>query len=171
MSPTDRKPNQASGGITDPSTLEGSGGPAPEQRSQRAAAEPPQRVESQVARPLQEGPRATFAAVKPPALNLPQGGGAMRSIGETFKANPVTGTASSSIPIPLTPAPHGPTPPLSISYDSGSGNGLFGHGWSLGVGQLSRRTDKHLPEYRDSEDSDELLFGGEGLVPWLETVG
>src|SRR5688572_21871863 len=135
----------------------------------RAAEKAPEAAPSAVAKPVQQGPRATFAAVKPPALSLPQGGGAMRSIGETFKTNPVTGTASVDVPLPLTQAPRGPMPQLSLSYDSGSGNGIFGHGWSLGVPQIARRTDQKLPEYLDhSEDSDEFLFGGEVLVPLFE---
>lgn len=36
--------------------------------------------------------------VKPPSLSLPTGGGAIRGIGETFAANPVTGSATFSIP-------------------------------------------------------------------------
>ncbi|NUP07717.1 MAG: toxin [Polyangiaceae bacterium] len=131
-------------------------------------AKAPDRVEARTAAPVQEGPRATFAALKPPALNLPQGGGAQRSIGESFRANPVTGTVSASIPIPMTPAPHGPTPQLTLSYDSGSGNGPFGHGWSMGVPQIARRTDRGVPEYLDDEDSDVFLFGGEELVPLIE---
>lgn len=142
-----------------PASLAGKGG--------RPTAEAPELIQSAIAKPVQEGPRATFASVKPPSLSLPQGGGAMKSIGETFKANPATGTVSASIPLPLTPAPRGPTPQLGLSYDSGSGNGVFGHGWSVGVPQVVRRTDQKLPEYLDSEDSDEFLFGGEALVPYF----
>jgi RHS repeat-associated protein len=147
-------------------------GPAQADTSRtRKAAEAPKPTEAQVAAPVQEGPRATFAALKPPTLSLPQGGGAMRSIGETFKANPVTGTLSASIPIPVSPLPRGPVPQMALSYDSGSGNGPFGHGWSLGVPQIMRRTDRKLPEYLDSEDSDEFLFGGEALVPVFDDAG
>jgi hypothetical protein len=74
-------------------------------------------------------PRAAFSAVAPPTLDLPQGGGAIRGIGETLRSNPATGTAGFDIPLPLTPAPHGPTPSMALSYDSGQGNGVFGAGW------------------------------------------
>ncbi|NUP11205.1 MAG: toxin, partial [Polyangiaceae bacterium] len=127
--------------------------------------EAPKPVESRTPPKQQEGPRATFAAVKPPSLNLPKGGGALRGIGETFKTNPVTGTASAQIPLPITPAPHGPSPELTLSYDSGSGNGLFGLGWGVGVPQIARKTDKQLPEYLDREDSDIFILGGDDLVP------
>ncbi len=93
-------------------------------------AEAPKPVESRSPGRVQEGPRATFAHLKPPALNVPKGGGALHGIGETFRTNPMTGTASAQIPLPLTPAPRGPTPHLTLSYDSGQGNGLFGLGTS-----------------------------------------
>src|SRR3954447_15179999 len=38
-----------------------------------------------------------------PGVSLPRGGGALRGIDETFEANPVTGTASLSIPLGLSP--------------------------------------------------------------------
>ena len=61
-----------------------------------------------------------------PSISLPKGGGAIRGIGEKFGANPVTGTASVSIPIFTSRGRSGFGPSLSLSYDSGSGNGPFG---------------------------------------------
>ncbi len=75
------------------------------------------------------GPELT----KPPAISLPKGGGAIRSIGEKFAANPVTGIGSMSIPIATPPGRSGFSPQLSLSYDSGVGNGLFGLGWNLSL--------------------------------------
>ena len=37
--------------------------------------------------------------VSPPKVSLPQGGGALKGIGEKFAANPVTGTGSMAVPI------------------------------------------------------------------------
>src|SRR5206468_11573560 len=68
----------------------------------------------------------------PPALSLPKGGGAIRGIGEKFAANPVTGTGSLSIPLPLSPGRSGFTPALALSYDSGARNGPYGFGWTVG---------------------------------------
>jgi hypothetical protein len=65
-----------------------------------------------------------------PAISVPKGGGAIRGIGEKFAANPVTGTGSLSVPIFVSPGRSGFGPQLSLSYDSGSGNGPFGFGWS-----------------------------------------
>ena len=66
--------------------------------------------------------------VSAPEITLPKGGGAIKGIGEKFAANPVTGTGSMSVPIATSPGRAGFGPQLSLSYDSGSGNGIFGFG-------------------------------------------
>ncbi|MGH7909119.1 MAG: SpvB/TcaC N-terminal domain-containing protein, partial [Thermodesulfobacteriota bacterium] len=106
--------------------------------------------------------------VSTPTISLPKGGGAIRGIGEKFSANPVTGTGSLSIPIFTTPSRSDFYPKLSLSYDSGSGNGPFGLGWDLSIPSIIRKTDKGLPRYHDAEDSDTfILSGAEDLVPSL----
>jgi RHS repeat-associated protein len=106
--------------------------------------------------------------VTAPAPSLPKGGGAVRGIGETFTANAVTGTGALRVPIATTPGRSGFHPELSLSYDSGAGNGPFGIGWHLSVASISRRTDKKIPEYKDSEASDVFLISGaEDLIPAL----
>lgn len=103
-----------------------------------------------------------------PSLTLPKGGGAIRGMGEKFAANPVTGTGSMSIPIATSPGRSGFGPQLSLSYDSGAGNGPFGFGWSLSLPSITRKTDKGLPQYLDGTDSDVfVLSGAEDLVPVL----
>src|SRR5919109_1187517 len=101
-----------------------------------------------------------------PAISLPKGGGAIRGIGEKFGANPVTGTATVSVPIFTSPGRSGFGPSLSLSYDSGSGNGPFGFGWNLSIPSITRKTDKGLPRYDDANESDVfILSGAEDLVP------
>ena len=103
-----------------------------------------------------------------PSLSLPKGGGAIRGIGEKFAANPVTGTGSLTVPIYTSPGRSGFGPQLSLSYDSGAGNGPFGFGWSLALPSITRKTDKGLPQYGDAEESDTfILSGAEDLVPLL----
>lgn len=107
--------------------------------------------------------------VQAPSVSLPKGGGAIRGIGEKFAANPVTGTGSMSVPIATSPGRSGFGPQLSLSYDSGAGNGPFGFGWSLSLPSITRKTDKGLPQYRDAEESDVyILSGAEDLVPVLQ---
>ena len=101
-----------------------------------------------------------------PVLSLPKGGGAIHGMGEKFSANPVTGTGSMSVPITTSPGRSGFGPQLSLSYDSGAGNGPFGFGWSLSLPAITRKTDKGLPHYFDAQDSDVfILSGAEDLVP------
>jgi RHS repeat-associated protein len=101
-----------------------------------------------------------------PSLSLPKGGGALGGIGEKFSASPATGTGAMSIPLPLSPGRGGSQPQLSLQYDSGSGNSPFGMGWSLAMPAIARKTDRGLPRYLDSTDSDVfVLAGAEDLVP------
>ena len=102
-----------------------------------------------------------------PSLSLPKAGGAIRGMGEKFTTNPVTGTASLSVPVALTPGRPGAAPALTLSYDSGAGNSAFGLGWSLGVPAISRRTDKGVPRYVDDGPGADVfqLTGAEDLVP------
>jgi RHS repeat-associated protein len=103
-----------------------------------------------------------------PAVSLPKGGGAIRGIGEKFAANPVTGTGTLTVPLALSPGRSGFGPQLSLSYDSGAGNGPFGLGWNLSLPAITRKTDKGLPRYWDGEESDVfILSGSEDLVPVL----
>src|SRR5947199_9598393 len=110
--------------------------------------------------------------ISAPPISLPKGGGAIRGMGEKFAANPVTGTGSMSIPIATSPGRSGFGPQLSLSYDSGAGNGPYGFGWSLSLPSITRKTDKGLPRYLDGQDqavdSDvSILSGAEALVPVL----
>jgi len=110
--------------------------------------------------------------ISAPTISLPKGGGAIRGIGEKFGANPVTGTGSLSVPIATSPGRSGFGPQLSLSYDSGAGNGPFGLGWNHSLPSITRKTDKGLPEYHDlyhdAVESDVFILSGtEDLVPVL----
>ena len=105
-------------------------------------------------------------AVSSPAISVPKGGGAIRGIGEKLSANPVTGTASMSVPLAISPGRSGFGPQLSLAYDSGAGNGVFGFGWAMSVAAITRKTDRGLPRYHDADDSDVyVISGAEDLVP------
>ena len=114
------------------------------------------------------GAAVAESGISPPTVSLPKGGGAIRGIGEKFAANPVTGTGSLTVPIFASPARSGFGPQLSLSYDSGAGNGPFGLGWNLSLPAITRKTDKGLPRYKDATESDVfILSGSEDLVPEL----
>jgi len=111
-------------------------------------------------------PPSAPQAIQAPSIALPKGGGAIRGIGEKFSTNPITGTASLSVPIFTSSGRTDFDPQLSLSYDSGAGNGPFGFGWSLALPSITRKTDKGLPRYRDGhgdgddKDSDVFLLSG-----------
>jgi RHS repeat-associated protein len=108
--------------------------------------------------------------IQAPTISLPKGGGAIRGLGEKFAANPVTGSATFSIPVPASPGRNGFGPQLALRYDSASGNSPFGFGWSLGLPSITRKTDKGLPRYRDDTDTF-LISDAEDLVPVLSPTG
>src|SRR5262249_21122408 len=101
--------------------------------------------------PPAKGPRASTSSdsaagrdsqdffLQVPTVSLPRGGGALKGIDEKFTINAANGTASMALPLPLTPGRAGATPSLALTYNSGSGNGVFGLGWSLGLPAIQRR--------------------------------
>jgi RHS repeat-associated protein len=114
------------------------------------------------------GARSSQSQPLLPAVSLPKGGGAIKGIGEKFAANPVTGTSSLTVTIPISPGRSSFGPQLTLSYDSGAGNGPFGFGWSLAIPKITRKTDKGIPRYRDDEESDVFILSEtEDLVPVL----
>lgn len=104
--------------------------------------------------------KPSVQTVQVPTINLPKGGGALKSIGETFKADLFSGTGGYSIPIPVMSA-RGFEPLLELQYNSGSGNGPFGIGFTLPLSKFSIRTEKGIPKY---DDTDVFLFDGNELV-------
>ena len=120
-------------------------------------------AQGNVWQPATGGPPAS------PTVSLPKGGGAIRDIGEKFSVNAATGTASLTVPVVASPGRLGFGPSVSLSYDSGSGNGPFGLGWKVSLPAISRKTDKGLPRYLDDPDQDTfVLSGAEDLVPVRE---
>lgn len=115
-----------------------------------------------------DGASARSNASQSPVISLPPGGGAVRGIGEKFATDPATGTGKLTVPIVASPGRNGFGPQLTLTYDSGVGNGSFGIGWSLGLPSITRKTDKGLPQYDDAVESDVfLLSGAEDLTPVL----
>lgn len=121
----------------------------------------PQKDESRAVGPEKQKDDDFF--LQPPSITLPKGGGAIKSIDEKFSVNAVNGTGALSIPLPITPSRNNSAPSLNLSYNSGSGNGEFGLGWSLQTSFITRKTDKGLPQYLDQDVY--LLSGAEDLVP------
>ena len=102
------------------------------------------------------------------AITLPSGGGALKGIGETFQPNLFTGTCNHSVPIAVSPGREGFALTLSLQYSSGNGNGPFGLGWTLSIPRISRKTEKGLPRYDDTDVF--VISGHEDLLPLLKKV-
>ena len=100
------------------------------------------------------------------AISVPRGGGAIRGIGETFQPNLFSGTGNHAVPIAVSPGRNGFGPALALEYSSGNGNGPFGFGWQLSVPRVTRKTEKGLPRYDDTDVF--VMSGAEDLVPLLE---
>lgn len=92
---------------------------------------------------------------------MPSGGGAMRGISEPFKSQPFSGGGGFSIPFG-TPDARGLAPDITLAYSSGSGNGLFGLGFSVAMDSVMRKTSTGIPRY---DDTDVFLLGGGELLP------
>ncbi|CAG0957100.1 partial Protein RhsD, partial [Burkholderiales bacterium] len=82
---------------------------------------------------------------------------------ESAGADPVTGAATYTHPIPLPPGLGGLTPDLDLRYHSGSrSGGWVGLGWQLGMSSVGRSLEKGVPSYTDS---DTFELDGHELVP------
>jgi len=108
------------------------------------------------------------SAIAEQSISLPKGGGALKGIGETFQPNLFSGTGNHSIPIATTPGRNGFGPALTLQYSSGNGNGVFGLGWELPIPRITRKTEKGLPKYDDTDVF--VMSGAEDLVPCLEKL-
>ena len=116
----------------------------------------------------------TGQSAQAPVINLAEGGGAICGMGEKFAANLVTGTGSMPAPIATSPGRSGFGPRLSLSHDSGAGNGPFGFGWSLSLPSITSKTDKGLPQSHDpgSESLENLPIGVDGTAyQWTDPHG
>ena len=107
-------------------------------------------------------------SVSSQVISLPKGGGAVKGIGETFQPNLFSGTGNYSVPIAISPGRNGFGPALSLQYSSGNGNGPFGLGWQLSIPRITRKTEKGLPRYDDTDVF--VMSGAEDLVPFLKRI-
>lgn len=116
--------------------------------------------------------RSPLPHISLPEVSLPQGGGAIRSVEERFEVSAMNGAATFRIPLPISPARGGFQPTLALAYNSGGGNGPFGLGWGVEVPSIGRKTERELPQYDDTHDSDTFVLTGlEDLVPALDEDG
>lgn len=87
------------------------------------------------------------------------GGGSAGGLGATFAPDLSTGTGTLSVPLEVPNGPNDSGPKLALRYDSGTGNGVYGVGWSIPLPRLVRSTMVGRPHY---DDTDTLLLEGSG---------
>ncbi|WP_299926908.1 SpvB/TcaC N-terminal domain-containing protein [uncultured Nocardioides sp.] len=80
-------------------------------------------------------------------ISVPQGGGSLKGIGDTFTPDAHTGTGHMSVPLQIPPGRNGFEPHLALKYSSTSGNGIFGIGWSDSTPWICRVHAKGIPRY------------------------
>src|SRR5512133_1745071 len=103
-------------------------------------------------------------------VSLPKGAGSIEGMGESLSAQLSTGIATFSVPFALPKARGAAQPSLGLRYSSGSGQGIAGQGWDVGVPFIARQTDRGIPRYDDRADwhaeQDRFVYnGGQELVP------
>ncbi len=97
--------------------------------------------------------------VSPNTISLPSGPGSIEGFGDAFQPMLNSGSSRYSLNITFPVGTAGNTPEFSLQYDSGSGNGIAGIGWSAEPASISRQVDKGIPRYVDlangrDDDSD-----------------
>ena len=97
-------------------------------------------------------------------ISLPQGGGAIRGIGETFAPDLQTGTGNFTVPIAVPAGRARPAAEARPGLQHGQRQRQFGLGWSLSIPGISRKTSRGVPSYDDEQDTF-ILSGSEDLVP------
>src|SRR5260370_668184 len=92
--------------------------------------------------------------------SLPQGGGAISGLGETFSPDLSMGTGSYVVHLECPNGPNDIGPRLMLRYDTGGGSGPFGMGFSLPLPRLLRSTTRGFPRY-DATETLRLEGAGE----------
>ncbi len=102
------------------------------------------------------------SGVKASVISLPSGAGSIEGLGESFEPQVNTGGSTYGVAIAVPPGRAGLSPSVRLDYNSYSGNGVGGIGWSMEFQSIKRQTDKGFPNY---DDGDTFVFQGEQLVP------
>lgn len=104
------------------------------------------------------------SAVSPTVISLPTGPGTIQGLGEGFNTQLNTGTSQDKLNFSLPTGRNQVTPELSITYDSGYGNGLVGIGRRLSMPYIQRQTVDGLPSYDASNPDVFVNHEGQELV-------
>lgn len=93
------------------------------------------------------------SGVSPESISVPSGPGSIEGLGSSFQPLMNTGNATYDFELDLPEGINQHTPKVSLSYNSGLGEGPMGIGWSFDVGSISRQIDRGMPQYVDGANS------------------
>ncbi|KAI1505998.1 65kDa B protein-domain-containing protein [Biscogniauxia marginata] len=89
---------------------------------------------------------------------------AIQESASPFRVDAATGAVTLTVPTVIPPGREGDAAPNpQLTYNSLSGNGPFGIGWTLPLSSIYRKTSQHVPYYTDEDVF--VIAGGEDLVP------
>jgi insecticidal toxin complex protein TccC len=94
-------------------------------------------------------------------VQLPAGGGTIRSPIETIGLSGYTGAAQFRIPLNTVPC-RSFEPKAALTYSSSNGNSVFGLGFDLALSSIAVRTASGIPHY---DGNDVFSLDGDTLVP------
>jgi hypothetical protein len=95
-----------------------------------------------------------------PSISIPKiGDNKITTSSDHLEVNLFSGAAEYTFPLDLSKA-RGLNPQLTLGYHSSSRNSLFGWGFDLSIGQISRSTLKGVPTYNN--DNDTFILEGSG---------
>ena len=76
-----------------------------------------------------------------------------------------SGDAQLDLPIEVPPGRRGMEPDLALGYNSGSGNGWLGLGWSLSIPEVAIDDRWGVPRYDGGTETETYMFAGTQLAP------
>jgi RHS repeat-associated protein len=109
----------------------------------------------------------------PESVVLPEGPSGAQGVESSSEVSLATGALALSLPLQLPDGAGGPAPELTLRYNSTSGQGPFGLGWSLPQPRICRSLEAGTPEYGDADqggDTFELIdVPGGGILTLSES--
>lgn len=97
-----------------------------------------------------------FASQTP---SLPDSGGSLGGLGETFVPDLSMGTGTMTVPLDIPNGPNDIAPKLFLRYGSSNPNSVYGLGWDIALPRILRSSNHGVPAYNDD---DSLVLEGSG---------
>ena len=93
-------------------------------------------------------------------ISLPKVAEDITGLGESLRCDPFSGASVLTVPVFTTQCREF-FPQLALSYESSSGNGPYGLGFSISIPNISRQTQRFIPKY---ETDDIFIYSEEDVL-------